>query len=126
MRVLLDKECAAVAGGHESECVRKTTMVGIATGAAIGAAAGAAAGGVGAIPGAVAGAGVGSLVAQVVAPPLCRWAEKQESEGEESDNETEGPSGNPFRSPTAHDLGIGGNSSMDLGAPLQLVVNSDY
>lgn len=83
MRVLLDKECTAVAGGHESECVNNATAAGIATGAVIGGVAGAAAGGVGAVPGAVGGGGVGSLVAQVVAPPLCRWAENRESEAEE-------------------------------------------
>ena len=49
MRVLLDNECTAVAGGHESECVQTVTNVAIATGTVIGGVAGAAAGGVGAI-----------------------------------------------------------------------------
>jgi len=85
MRVLLDKECAAVAGGHESQCVADVTTAAIMTGAAIGAAAGAGAGGVGAIPGAVAGAGVGSLVAQVAAPTFCSWFDGEESGGEEEE-----------------------------------------
>ena len=85
MRVLLDKECAAVAGGHESQCVADVTTAAIMTGTAIGAIAGAGAGGVGAIPGAVTGAGVGSLVAQVVAEPFCSWAEEWESEEEDVD-----------------------------------------
>ncbi len=85
MRVLLDKECAAVAGGHESQCVADVTAAGIMTGAAIGAAAGAPVGGVGAFPGAVAGAGVGSLVAQIAAPTFCSWFGGDESEEEEVD-----------------------------------------
>ena len=128
MRVLLDTECAAVAGGHESECVQKTTAVGIAAGALIGGVAGASAGGVGALPGAVAGAGVGSLVAQVAAPPLCAWANSQQSE-ESNGEEEDSASGNPFRQQTGPDIGIGGNSAVYSGQPLQLVVStsdSDY
>lgn len=82
MRVLLDDECAAVAGGHESQCVKNVTTAAIATGIVVGAAAGGAAGGVGGLAGAVAGAGVGSLMAQIVAGPLCRWAEGDQSEEE--------------------------------------------
>ena len=85
MRVLLDKECAAVAGGHESACVRNTTLAGMATGAGIGAIAGAAAGGVGAIPGGLGGSGVGATVAYAVAPTLCSWFGGDESEEEEVD-----------------------------------------
>lgn len=118
MRLLLDQECAAVAGGHESECERNVTVAAITTGAILGAASG------GAI-GALAGAGTGSLIAQVVAPSLCNWAEKQESEDQESDGDKGGPSGHPFRAPNVFDNGLGANS----GAPLQLVVDtssSDY
>lgn len=75
MRVLLDNECVAVAGGHESECVQNVTTAAIATGFVCGAAAGG-------MAGAVAGAGVGSLVAQIVAEPLCRWAAGDESQEE--------------------------------------------
>ncbi len=89
MRVLLDKECAAVAGGHESQCEADVTTAAIMTGAAIGAATGAAAGGVGAIPGAVAGAGVGSLVAQVAAPTFCSWFDDEEEEVDYVDPEVE-------------------------------------
>lgn len=81
MRLLIDTECAAVAGGDAvSECVANVTTGAIITGAAIGGAAGAAAGGAGVLPGAVAGAGTGSLVAQIVAEPLCRWAVGEDEE----------------------------------------------
>lgn len=92
MRVLLDQECAAVAGGSQAECERNVELAGIATGAVIGGVAGGMAFGIGAVPGTLAGAGVGSLVAQVVGPPLCRWSENQESEDEDSGAE-EGASG---------------------------------
>ena len=75
MRVLLDQECAAVAGGHQSACERNVTIAAVATGALIGAAAGGAVGAVG-------GAGTGSLIAQIVAPPLCSWAEGEQEEEE--------------------------------------------
>lgn len=127
MRVLLDQECAAVAGGSQAECERNVELAGIATGAVVGGVAGGMAGGIGAVPGTLAGAGVGSLVAQVVGPPLCRWTENQESEDEESDVKEGSASGNPFRAPSHPQIGVGGNVSMDSGAPLQLVVNtSDY
>lgn len=124
MRVLLDQECAAVAGGSQAECERNVELAGIATGAVIGGVAGGMAFGVGAVPGTLAGAGVGSLVAQVAGPPLCRWAENQESQDEESDDEAGSASGNPFRAPSHPRTGVGGNSSLDSGMPLQLVVNT--
>ena len=117
MKVLLDQECAAVAGGHESACERNVTIAAIATGALIGGAAGGALGAVG-------GAGTGSLIAQVVAPPLCRWAADQESESEDSDVEVGSASGNPFRAPSVVTPRVGGNVDMNLGAPLQYVVDS--
>ena len=83
MRVLLDRECAAVAGGHQSACEQNVTSVAIAAGAVTGGIIGSAAFGVGAIPGAIAGGSAGALVAQVAAGPYCRWAEKQEEEKEE-------------------------------------------
>lgn len=127
MRVLLDQECAAVAGGSQSECERNVELAGIATGAVIGGVAGSMAFGVGAVPGTLAGAGVGSLVAQVAGPPLCRWAANQESESEDSNVEEGSASGNPFRPTGQSQTDAGGNVSLDSGAPLQLVVNtSDY
>lgn len=124
MRVLLDQECAAVAGGSQAECERNVELAGIATGAVIGGVAGGAAGGVGAVPGALAGAGVGSLVAQVAGPPLCRWDANRKSEDDDSDVEEGSASGNPFRAPSHSQIGVGGNVSMDSGAPIQLVVNT--
>ena len=124
MRLLLEQECAAVAGGDDVEaCVRTTTLVAIGFGAAVGGVVGAAAGGAGAGPGAVGGAGVGALVAEVVAEPLCEWAYGEEEEEEESDESA--PRGNPFR-PTHIPDGEG--SSIDTRMPLVLVADglSEY
>lgn len=90
MRLLLEQECAAVAGGNAfadatdlsdasresftSACEEAVTNTAIAAGATAGAIAGSAAGGVGAIPGAIMGGGAGHLVGTVVAPPYCRHA----------------------------------------------------
>ena len=127
MRVLLDQECTAVAGGSQAECERNVELAGIATGAVIGGVAGGMAFGIGAVPGTLAGAGVGSLVAQVAGPPLCRWDENRRSEDDDSDVEEGSASGNPFRAPSHSQAGAGGNVSMDSGAPLQLVVStSDF
>lgn len=99
MRLLIDHECAAVAGGDAvSECVDNVTTGAIITGAVIGGAAGSAAGGVGVLPGAVAGAGTGSLVAQVVAEPLCRWAVGEEEERDEVDPAVEDWTANQYAS----------------------------
>ena len=94
MRVLLDQECDAVAGGHQSACERAVTNAGIIAGAAIGAAGGAMAGGAGILPGAVAGAGIGSLVAQVVAPFVCGAPEEEEEELEPVDPQVQNWSDN--------------------------------
>lgn len=99
MRLLIDHECAAVAGGDAvSDCVDNVTTGAIITGAVIGGAAGCAAGGVGALSGAVAGAGTGSLVAQVVAEPFCRWAVGEEEERDPVDPEIEDWSANQYAS----------------------------
>lgn len=87
MRVLLDQECAAVAGGNPfadaeapdpsadlAACEERVTSTAIVAGAYVGAAVGAGAGGVGAGPGAIAGGSAGHLVATVAAPPMCRRA----------------------------------------------------
>ncbi len=83
MRVLLDRECAAVAGGHQSDCEYAITGVAISAGIVTGAIVGSAAGGLGAIPGGIAGGSAGALVGQIVARPYCSWAEKQEEEEDE-------------------------------------------
>lgn len=84
MRVLLEKECGAVAGGHESQCEQNFTAAAITMGAGIGAIAGSGAGGIGAIPGAIAGGSAGALVGEVAGPPLCRWEERQKEKEEEA------------------------------------------
>lgn len=124
MRLLLDKECAAVAGGHESECVIETTAVAIGTGAVIGGIAGAAAGGAGAVPGAVGGAGVGSLVAQIVAPTLCRWAEEWESEEPEDpvDPEIQDWHDNQYAAWNASEMNHGGDA-YEVFAPHEYVAD---
>lgn len=129
MRVLLNQECAAVAGGNQSECERNVELAGIATGAVVGGVAGGLAGGVGAVPGALAGAGAGSLVAQVVGPPLCRWSKNEESEDEESEDKEPdvkvgSASGHPFRPPSPPRSVFGDNSREESREPLQLVVNT--
>ena len=84
MRVLLEKECGAVAGGHVSQCEQDFTAAAIAMGTGIGAIAGSGAGGLGAIPGAIAGGSAGALVGQVAGPPLCRWEARQQEKEEKA------------------------------------------
>ncbi|MYA30747.1 MAG: hypothetical protein F4Y31_05880 [Gammaproteobacteria bacterium] len=110
MRLLLDQECAAVAGGHESECEQAVTLAFIVGGALAGAA-------VSGGGGALVGAAVGSHVADATAHYIC-------SSDEESDEEPSGPSGNPFRPYTPPNPGSGSNSGWNSGAPLQYVVDS--
>lgn len=87
MRVLLDQECAAVAGGNPladaeapdpssdlAACEEAVTNTAIAAGATAGAILGSGAGGVGAGAGALMGGSAGHLVATVAAPPYCRYA----------------------------------------------------
>ena len=119
MRVLLDTECAAIGGGHESACEQAVTSAAIIMGAGVGAIIGTGAGGAGAVPGAIVGGSAGALVAEVVGPIICA-----NSEEEESNVEVGTASGNPFRSESVADSGVGGNSTFDSGAPLQLVVDS--
>ncbi len=126
MRVLINQECAAVAGGGQSECERNVELAGMATGAVVGAAAGAAAGGIGAAGGAIAGAGVGSLVANTVGPIFCSWF-GDDSSDDDTDTDTESdaderPVGNPFRpDPVPTDDSFGASSS---NMPLQYVVDT--
>ena len=87
MRVLLDQECAAVAGGNAfadaeapdpssdlAACEEAVTTTAVVAGAYVGGTLGSAAGGMGAVPGAIAGGSAGHLVATVAAPPYCRYA----------------------------------------------------
>lgn len=81
MRVLLDQECAAVAGGHESVCEEAITGICAAAGAVVGGIVGTGAGGVGLGPGAVGGFTAGAAIGEVVNGPICRWAESQKKSG---------------------------------------------
>ena len=94
MRVLLDQECAAVAGGNPfadaeppdsssdlAACEEAVTTTAIVGGAVVGGAIGSSAGGMGVVPGAIVGGSAGQLVAQVAAPPYCRYTYRNRFEG---------------------------------------------
>lgn len=91
MRLLLDNECVAVAGGHQSACVKNVTTAAITTGAVFGVIGGGMAGGVGGVAGGIAGAGIGSLFAQVFAETLCSWAGAEEEDTHEEEREPVDP-----------------------------------
>ncbi len=127
MRVLINQECAAVAGGDQSECERNVMWAGAITGGVIGAVAGGMAGGVGAAPGALAGAGTGGLIADLVGPGLCSWFGDDSSENSDDDTESdedEGPAGNPFRPDSKPKDGQNDYSNPDYGPPLQYVIDT--
>ena len=92
MRVLIDTECTAVAGGDQSECVKYTTYFAIAFGAVIGAIAGASAGGMGAV---LPGAGCGcwgqahSCRADCGASHLCKVGSSDDSEESDDDYDSD-------------------------------------
>ncbi|MCY4165909.1 MAG: hypothetical protein OXF03_07160 [Gammaproteobacteria bacterium] len=124
MRVLINQESAAVAGGDQSECERCVTVTGAVTGGVIGAAAGSMAGGVGAGAGALSGAGVGALVGDLVGPTVCSWFGDDSSDSDDESDSEEGGRGNPFRPNPGSNVGPGGNVVRDYGAPLQYVVDT--
>lgn len=76
MRVLLETECGAVAGGHKSTCEQAVTTTFIVAGAIGGAV-------VGNLPGALVGAGIGAYAADATAPYICAEIEKSRQEKEE-------------------------------------------
>lgn len=83
MRVLLDNECRAVAGGHNSACEQAVTTTLVAGGAITGAVL-ASPGGPTAAAGALVGAAVGSYIADATAHYICSSIE-QSDEAEEED-----------------------------------------
>lgn len=113
MRVLLDNECGAVAGGHQSDCEYKVTALLITGGAVAG---GLATGG----PGAIIGAGAGAVVAQVVARPYCAWVERQEAQ--EEDNAESG--GGYYVEQALGSDAVVGDSGLPIHPPHQLVAYS--
>lgn len=116
MRVLLEKECAAVAGGHKSECERKLTKALIVAGVIGGAAGG--------IPGAIAGGGAGALLAEAFAYDLCAMSEAERAAKEEEDQEIDPEVLQHFEQQYVNWLlrGIGS----DITGPHQLVVDQSY
>ncbi len=81
MRVLIEQECAAVAGGHKSECEESLKTALIVGGALMGA-------GFGGPGGALAGAAAGALAADAFGPGLCSMdrTDEDEDEGEGEDD----------------------------------------
>ena len=79
MRVLLDNECGAVAGGHESACEQAVTTTLVVGGAVAGAVL-ASPGGPAAAAGALVGAAVGSYVADATAHYICSSFEQSGGE----------------------------------------------
>ena len=75
MRVLLEQECTAVAGGDQADCEKKMKALFIANGAVAGGLSGAV---VFSIPGAIVGASAGGLAADMLAPMICSAIEKAE------------------------------------------------
>ena len=82
MRVLIEQECAAVAGGHESECEESLKTALIVGGALMGA-------GFGGPGGALMGAGAGALAADAFGPGLCSMGEDGEEEEQEGTDDPE-------------------------------------
>lgn len=80
MRVLLEQECAAVAGGHKSACERGAMKAFSVAGAVAGAA-------VGNLPGAIAGFAAGATFAEVFAYDLCGMDDHEDEGGEDEDHE---------------------------------------
>ena len=86
MRVLLEQECTAVSGGHETDCEKALKSFMILSG---GLAGGVAGGGVFSVPGAIVGAGAGALAADAFGHIICSALEaaEEESDGGEIDPE---------------------------------------
>ncbi len=80
MRVLHEKECAAVAGGHDPGCEAELKTAFIVGG-------GLAGGAIGAWPGVAVGAGVGALAADAFGHQICAasQAEREQLEREEAE-----------------------------------------
>lgn len=84
MRVLLEQECAAVAGGDRDDCEKKMKALFTAGGAVAGGLSGA---GAFSIPGAIVGASAGGLTADMLGPMICAAIEQAEAAAEEGDVE---------------------------------------
>ena len=78
MRVLHEQECAAVAGGHESECERGLKKALFVAGALAG-------GALGNLPGAAGGAGLGVAFAEAFGHEICAM-DDHEGQGDEDED----------------------------------------
>ena len=82
MRLLLEQEYEAVAGGHESECEQTVKTIFIASGM-LGGALG------GTVPGAIAGGALGALVAEATGHYICAMGKDEEEEEQEGTDDPE-------------------------------------
>ena len=83
MRVLLEQEYEAVAGGHESECEQTVKTVFIIAGPLGGALGG------GGLPGGIVGGTYGALVAEATAPYICAMGKDEEGQEQEGTDDAE-------------------------------------
>ena len=114
MRLLLEQEYEAVAGGHESECEQTVKTVFIIAGALGGALGG------GGLPGGIAGGTYGALVAEVTAPYICAMGKDEEEEEGTDDPELDAA----FMQQYVNWRQNSGNSyGPDTSGPHQLVVD---
>lgn len=84
MRVLLEQECTAVAGGDQEDCEKKMKALFIAGGLVAGGLSGAA---VFSVPGAIVGGAAGGTLADMLGPTICEAIERAEAAAEEGDGE---------------------------------------
>ena len=82
MRLLLEQEYEAVAGGHESECEQTVKTILIASGM-LGGALG------GTVPGAIAGGALGALVAEATGHYICAMGKDDEEEEQDGTDDPE-------------------------------------
>ena len=121
MRVLIEQECAAVAGGHESECEESLKTALIVGGALMGA-------GFGGPGGALIGASAGALAADAFGPDLCSMG-RTEDEEEEQDGTDDPELDALFMQQYVkwlQNLGFGDSFGPNTTGPHQLIVEQSY
>ena len=84
MRVLLEQECTAVAGGDQEDCEKKLKALFIANGIVAGGLSGA---GLFSVPGAIVGGSAGGMLGDMLGPTICKIIEKAEAQTNEGDVE---------------------------------------
>ena len=121
MRVLLEQEYEAVAGGHVSDCEQTVKTILIASGVLGGALGG------GGIPGAIAGGALGALVAEATGHYICSMGEEQEEEEQDGTDDPELDA--LFMQQYVkwlQNLGFGNSFGPKTTGPHQLVVDQSY